>query len=405
MRKIFFLAVFAAYFVPLASVIPIAPDIWLVHYLALLSIFLLGISFVLWQFNPYISVFTALCWFSAVIVTGYHPRALFCVFQIDLACLGMYVVSMLDRRRREIIVRNVCFAAMIQGLWIVVQYFNLDPVFHMLGNEKLSDTVGTIGSRNQAGLFLAVTIPAVTAYYPWMLATSLFGLMMAKTSTTWVAAVAAMAVMVPGVTRKARVFIAVVMAAATALFFLKFESVTSKAVNERIEIAYRSVDDVLNGRVYMEQANRSGTPGTFIKKIVTCHPLFGYGLGNYPRVAPWTQTAYIGTDYPDINAPDGTGTRRGHRYNHAHNDYAEIFFETGILGFFSALSIIASLLFRYIKAEKTRLMKVCFAAVLAHMICALGIFSVHTATSGLLLILFYGCLEGELRNGKNPGVA
>jgi len=198
-------------------------------------------------------------------------------------------------------------------------------------------------------------------------------------------------------------FIICLLISATVLFYAKYERIAYETLIERFNVIKYSILWVENEQ--LEQricAPLTSKESNCPKQIVKTNKWFGYGLGNFMRITPYSQYAFLEKTRTNM------GLNPQHRYEHVHNDYVEVFFEMGRLGFISLMMIILNMFYRVYRAKKTILFKISFCCVLAQMIAALGIYTVHTAVSGMLLIIFYGILEGELKgglcHGTNAGV-
>ena len=167
------------------------------------------------------------------------------------------------------------------------------------------------------------------------------------------------------------------------IFYTNFENLSKIAVKERIDLVKHTISQVNAGKAIMKKDN--------LTKVVMCNPWFGFGLGNFIRISPYTQDVFLYKPIPGI---------KQHVYSHAHNDYAEGFFELGRIGIVLILLLIGDFFYRFIKSRKTILLYLYFSCVLAHMISALGVFTIHTATSGMMLVLFLGLFEGELNEQR-----
>jgi len=393
--------------VPLSGVFPMfGANIWYVQYLALLGVFCIYASLALWKFNKYLSIFIWLCLISVIFVSGnptaiamwklnfiqQHPKSILTLIQIVGACFAIYGISKLNRQQRRIIQNAIIMLFVIQGLWVVLQSLNLDPIFNHIKSNALDDTVGFTGSHNQIGLFFASVSPLIFARMPYLLSFVVYGLWNSTTSFAW--AGSAMGVLFYQFSKDKKIFIQIliILTIASVIFFSQYESLNSVVVGERLTLWKHTIGDVLDGDIDMVMPKVIQGKTFKVREIQKCNPLFGYGLGNFQRYSPYSQGAYIKSTHPDKRYHGDH-----HIYLHAHNDYIETFFDLGIFGFISLLAIIGNLFYRFCRAIKTKELLIYFSCVLAHMITALGIFTVHTAASGMMLILFLGLLEGELR--------
>lgn len=392
MKRFFWLVVFSVFAVPISCMIPLmGTDVWYVQFLALFSCGLLGVSLVLWKFNKYLSIFTIICLFSTitangsidwtrgVVIANQDPASVWMLCQFYLACLAIYGISLFNENQRRWILRAIVGIAIIQGLYVVIQYFNLDPIFNLLGDPSKDDTVGLSGSHNQIGLFLSVTSPLILSVCPLAFPLMIFGIWCSTTSFAWVGLIVSNLFISWFISKKVFCGVAVVLILASIVFFTEFDNYSDEKFQERKDLYIHTTKTVLDGKIRLYKKKGD----IMIQKIITCNSWLGYGFGSFIRISPLSQTFMK--------------KERMHRYSHAHNDYLEVFSDMGKIGFISLMLIIFNFFYLFWKAEKTKILLICFACILAHMINALGIFTVHTANSGLLLILFYGVFMGEIR--------
>jgi O-antigen ligase len=142
-----------------------------------------------------------------------------------------------------------------------------------------------------------------------------------------------------------------------------------------------SVSQVNAGKALMVNDK---TKETMVKK---CNPWFGFGFGQFMKISPYTQKAII---------------KHGvHRYEHAHNDYIEVLFDLGRVGVVLLIALFVDMVLLFKKAKKTPLLVASAAAILAYAVCALAIYTVHTATGGVFLAIYLGLFLAEALNTEN----
>lgn len=384
---IFYRIIVAAVFlVPLSAVVEIPnTDTWYSQYIMLFSLFCIGISAFLWKFNKWVSILSALCWLSAIYTNNQNSRGILILMQFDLSCLAAYVVSMLDEKHHKFILKMIFIVFLLQVGLVTLQFFNLDPIFDLKGHPELDDTVGLSGSKNQVGLFFAIVSPVVISQFPALFPAVIWGLYCSQTTTAWIGLTVAIFVYTCFIWKKSFIMfwgMVFILMACTYFYFTKWDSVTDTARNERWQVVVNTVYEVDTGRMIVQRGN--------IQKQFNCNRWLGYGIGKFMQISPFSQNKYL---------------QYQHRYEHVHNDYIEAFWEMGKLFFMFLMLWVGDLLYRFFSLKnKTKHMIVAFCAVLAQMICSLGIYTVHTAVSGMLLIIFYGILEKELRDGKASGL-
>ena len=380
MNRFFWLSLFAIFFIPLFGSFPInGTDVWYVQYIGLLIVFFLGIALLLWDYNEYISLLLLACLFSALYTAQQHPRAILCLFQINLACIAACVITMLTQIQRKKLLYAVFGLFLIQSLWVILQFFNLDPIFDNLKNLSLDDTVGFSGSKNQIGVFFAVTSPLVLYVFPPAIVLSFIGLYGSLTTTSAIAMFISCIFYLLLTNRKLLPILILIFTLGIGIFYYKFENINMGGkVQERVMLVNKTIQSVNSGSIIIDKNGK--------EMEIESSPLNGFGLGNFIRISPYQQNYYM---------------KSAHRYAHAHNDFVEFIFETGYIGGIIMILLILDMFWRFFRARKNRELVLCFSCILAQLICSLGVFTVHTAVSGMLLVLFYGLFEGALIDGEN----
>lgn len=394
-KSIFYLIAVSIFVIPLSGVIPIrGGDIWFSQFLALISVFILGISLRLWSFNKWLSLMNTCGWFSAVFVSGHHPKSMFEMFTLSFSLLAIPLIARLHSRQREIVVKVLLVMVGIQAMWVVLQYFHLDPIFEYRRFDgvkfvNMDDTVGFSASHNQIGLYFASTLPLVLAYFPWIIPFCVFGLWNSTTSFAWVGSFIGVMFYTSQWNREIVKVVLGFSLICSWVFWGGYDGLNKQVFYERFGLWKQTISQVYHGQAEMRKNDN--------KNVITCNPLFGFGLGNFMRISPHTQEWWF------LDSSTGAMEKQGHVYAHAHNDYVEWFFETGYLGLVIMIGTLFSYLNRFLMANKTKLLMAVSAGIVAHCVTALGIFTVHTAVSGMLLVLLIGLFEGEIR-GTSSGV-
>ena len=181
---------------------------------------------------------------------------------------------------------------------------------------------------------------------------------------------------------------------ASLVFFMRFELISARKIIERVELVQHCVKEVTTGRATMRRVNGQVEQ----RQEITANPLFGFGLGNFMRISPLTQWQFL-----DKSIKKGDGNPI-HRYEHAHNDYVEYFYETGWVGLVVLCWVLVDFAWRFIKANKTKLLVTSFLAVVAQLVCAMGIYTVQTILSATLLVIFLGIFYSEEKHGQPTAV-
>jgi len=401
MAKLYKLTLFTIFFVPLITCLQwltkgkiiFFGDVWYVSYVATVICFQLGVAFVLWKFNRFFSIFLLVCLLSTMcqfsggrIVFAQITRALLTLYQISFAFLTIYMISKMTRNQLKGILKAVVILFLIQGVYVVLQYTNLDPIFNGKGTYmiegRVDDTVGFSGSHNQIGIFFATTAPLILAWCPYLIPLTIFGLWCSTTSAAMLGFVVTTLLVLPKKNKDYLAVLLFVLCVALGVFYIKFENVSRYALNERIVLWKHTIQDTLDGELVLTNGD--------LQKIVRKNSWFGYGLGNFKRLSPYSQKEYLNKLDPE--------REQTHVYGHAHNDYLEVFFELGKIGFVALLLIICHFFLSFWATKKTKILKISFLCILSQMICALAVFTVHTAVSAMLLVIFLGVYWGEWRH-------
>jgi len=396
MKKYFILTLIAIFSIPLAAVIKIpATDVWYSQYLMLFIISCIAASLVLWQFNKTISLLSLYCLFSTIAVAQQSPRAMLCLIHLYLGLFAIYMISKFDRRQRKIILNAMIALFVIQSAWIILQKLGLDMIFNDVDFPRRDATVALSGSYNQVGLYFAVMCPLIIANAPYLGILNGLGLYLSQTTTAVLATVLGIAVYFFITNKRIFLIFLIIGAILSALYWTKVDQPSMEKFADRVNIAKYSILSVNRG--YVELADKpvinSETNEAYLKwwhdkhkerQKIQCNPLFGFGLGNFMRIAPLWQAKFL---------------KMEKIYSHAHNDFIEAYFELGQVGFLFVLFIVADFFYKFFKVHKTKILTISFCAIVTHMLCALGIFTIHTAVSAMMLILFLGIFYGEVRDG------
>ncbi len=380
LSNLFFLTCASIIAVPLVTLVPFGIDLWYVQYLALFSVFCIGISIYLARINIPMGIFLTYCLGNTIFVAKQDPRTMFCLIQIILACLAIDLISRFTKRQANIILTIILGLTIFQGAFVIVQYFNLDPFFTPVNDEWFSRTVGISCSRNQIGLFFAIVSPLVLANAIWITPLVVFGLFCSSTTSAWAGFLAGCICLCSFKLRRELWKVLILLCICSAIFFVKFEHISAPAYKQRIDLYKHTIESVESESVVMKRTQNGNT----FAKEVTCNKWLGYGLGKFTQISVWTQERFLHKG-------------QSHVYSHAHNDLLEIWYELGRVGLLLALFMIGKLFRDFIYARKTKILVICFSCILAQLVSSLGIFTVQTAISGMLLVIFFGLFTGEIR--------
>jgi len=300
------------------------------------------------------------------------------VLYIVLSILGAFSISRLNPKQRKTVLNSIIVLVVIQGILVILQYFKLDPLFNSKNNPATDLPFGFSCSPNQSGVFFGVTLPLVALVFPWALPLSIFGLLVAKTSSVWIGCLAGSVLASSYIIKWRMETVLLIALATTIVFYGYFEKQSGASIQERLDVYSHTTIAAATGKM----------PLYINDRVITAkwNPIFGCGIGTFPKLGPHNQTGYI---------------HAAHRYDHAHNDYIEIFFENGYLGLLTIVMVIINGIGAFIRAKKTKILIIVSSCLVVQLVSALGIFVIHTATSGFLLIIMYGLFLGETKR-NNP---
>ncbi len=237
--------------------------------------------------------------------------------------------------------------------------------------------VGFSGSKDQIGTFFAITLPIMLHLWPPLIIISLFGLFISKSSFAMVAGLSSGLFYAYFRCRRLFYSLLALFIFCGGMFFMKIEQLNLQDFKTRIDVWKHSVQAITAKKIDVEFRGN--------KIIKRCNPLLGYGFSTFNNIFPYVPQK------ENFNYRD-------EKFTHAHNDYVEIFFELGVVGFLALIMIIVGMFKDFIRQDKTREFVLYFSCILAFGLNAMGNFVASIAVSGMLLIVFYGLLRGE-QNG------
>src|SRR3990167_211687 len=401
-KRFLILTCLGIFIVPLSSIYPVGPELWYPQFLALFSFFSIGIIMAIWDTSKGLALMNIVALFSVIFVSDHSPRGIILFVQFLLSCFSIHIISKINRKYFKWIIFSIIGIFIIQSLWATLQHFKLDPIFDLKKDITNDDTVGFSGSHNQLGVFFASTGPLVLFYSPFLFPLTLWGLWCSTTSTAWVAYILSSSLMITHFTDKwvCLIIILLILTASTA-FFIKVEKLSSESFRERREIAINSIKAVINGHIVMRvkqfpQNFNSDIDSPILIKPIKCHPFFGFGFGNFIRISPHTQKPYL--------VIPGEKEKHHHVYEHAHNDIVEWVFETGYVGAAALFLAFIEFIWAFVVANKTKILMMAFFCIFSHFITSLGVYAVHTAVSGIFLIIWLGLFWGEIKHEPKTGL-
>ena len=398
MKKLHYLIIAALFIVTFSFILDIGffkrvfpiigiTNIWYIQWTFLFFMCYVFACLRIFCFNWTYGLLALVCTYSAFFVGSQHPRCMLVLTQFIFALLGVEMVSKISYQNLNKILKSIIFLVLAQGLWVIVQTMNLDPFFNSTHDKMIDDTVGFSGSHNQIGLFFAMTMPLIISSFIYILPLSLFGLFKSTTAFAVAGAVVSCFFYIMFSCKKFIVsFLSIVILFST-LYFSFSDNIDKMLFKERFSLWGFLINSVNDGNILL---NYNGQ-----HVLIETHWAKGYGFGNFMRVAPLAQKeGFMDKIYEHV------GFTAQHVYEHAHNDYIELFFETGYPGAISLMILILYSVYKFIRAKKTKILIIATSCIVAQMVTAMGIYTVQTAISGMLLIIFLGIFEKGVNNGK-----
>jgi len=360
----------------ISSIVPcFNQPVWYAQYLGLLFFLCLGISVVIWDFDKILSAFSLFALLSAFFITSLAPRAIVLLFQINLSLLACYGISKFNAKQRKIVCWAILGVVILQYVWITLQYFNIDPIFKSLIRQGHSEVVGFNGAKDQLGSFFAITFPIVLGTCPVLIPLSLIGLFLAKSSFAFISAIISGLIYLYYTNKKYfKVFIMLIIISSV-LFFKYADNPKFADFETRGNVWKHSVKATIEGKINIENNNQ--------KLELKTKPIYGYGLGNFLRI------------FPFVPQQDGFNYVN-EKFEHAHNDFVEFFFEFGWIGL-ALLTVFAfSFVSSFLASGKTQEIVLYFSSLIAYFLNANGNFLSHLGFSGMMLIVLYSLYRGSL---------
>ena len=387
--KIAIFVVISLFIILLAGILPLnGSPVWYGQYLGLLLCLFVGISLFLWNFNPFLSIFTILCVFSTFFITNISPRAIILLIQLYLGYICAYGLSKFNQKQRKIVLRGILSLVFLQCFWLILQLFNKDPIFKSLYNYNLA-IVGLSGSKDQLGSFFALITPVLMNFHPLLIFVSIFGLVLSKSSFAFMAAIIGGLLYYRLLDKKKFKFLSLILVVFGICFVLTYDKPKLADFGIRANVWNYSIKSVIKGNIYIEKNN--------MKVIVNTNPLFGYGFGNYLTIFPYVPQSEA-QKYFNAKFQFNCITEK---FTHAHNDFVEYFFELGWLGLFAMIGLVLNFIWGFIKSKKSPELILYFSSIVVYLLNSTGNFLSQMAMSGAFLIIFYGFYMGVRReNGQ-----
>lgn len=369
---IYWLVALSVFLIPMSAIVPIPGTIlWYGQFIALLTLGFLFLINIIWHTYKPLACIGLMSLFSYIFIAQTNPRALMCLVAAFSGL--MLIVAVRNMKDVRHVYGAILAMAFIQGVYVVFQHFGIDPFFKKLGGPG-TDVVGFVGSHNQLGIYYAGIIPFLISS-PLLLPVAIIPLMLAKCSSAVIGAFAG-ALFYAEQTRKLVMPVAILILAFCFLPWLK-NDIAPNVFKERSALLQLTTSQVLSGRLVTDDG-----------QVIKANPLLGFGIGNFFMYSHLSQKGII------INEGQ-------HRYEHAHNDLVEVLFDFGIIGMIVVLWTIYMFFNAFLTCvNRTRLMTISFASLLAQGIASLGVYVIHAPVSFFMFCLTTGLFLHEVNHAN-----
>lgn len=148
-----------------------------------------------WRQNKWVSMFCALATISMLYpLYSRHSYLSFVAVLLGVVWY-MILVQFFNRDNINMLYNSICLIALVNILWLVLQRFNMDPLFAAGAVSARGTPVALMGNINFASALLAICFPAfLRKYWFWVLPALLWGLVRAHSTGGAVSVAAAVCV-------------------------------------------------------------------------------------------------------------------------------------------------------------------------------------------------------------------
>ena len=261
--------------------------------------------------------------------------------------------------KTEVVLKLICVSFLFQLAWMVMQKFRFDPVFYgvnAIGKPVEPNSfplVGWSGNPSLLAIFFAFTSFLFLSHFRIKNTNVLFFLIiiplfLLKNATANIAFTAGLIFYLfnrASYTNKVRLFWVCVLS----LIYLIF-------------VKHPNFDRIIIWK-------------QLLKHVFVSRPFVGKGI-NY---------------FANLLITDKTGTV----WAEAHNDYLQILFETGIVGFVLFMAFIVSKFKEFFKNYRTPFQLSLMSCLVAYLVSALSLFPMHLAEHSFYTICILTCLENS----------
>lgn len=371
------------FIVPMASLISIKGTIiWYPELLALIALGFICLAMLFWTTNKFISMFLIYATFSYLFICSQSPRTMLCLITGYSGIIFSHFVSKSDSSK---IYKALAVFAGLNAILLLLQILNKDPFFVSPTGVFMDRIVGFIGTRNQIGIFYAGITTLLMSISPWFLLMAL-PILLVKCSSALVGLCIGLNTLLFLKGSRKLSFLIVSVLLASSLVWVKC-GYKSGEIAERIQLWKLTISQTVSGKLVSDDGQH----------ILKANPLFGFGLGNFFSYSQYSQGSVI--------SPKDT-----HRYEHAHNDLVEAFFEFGYIGLILIFLCISKVISDFIEClhighPNTKNLIITFCSLITLSICSMGVYVFHAPVSLFLFCLFLGLFYREVNHAKQGTIA
>ena len=393
MNKFLILIIIGIFLIPISSIIPSLGGLWYSQYISLSICLFFGIALFLWNFNKTLAIFDIICILSAFLITNLNSRAIILLFNLNFGCLGVYLLSKFNQQQRQVIIRSIFILFLLQYLWLILQANNIsipinikgrhiDITFKSIYDINKKELVAFSASPDQLGTFFALTLPVALYIHPLFALLSLAGIFISKSAFAFISGISGGLIYFYFIRKKIFKILLILILPIFLLFYFKYaDKLTSADFKTRGGVWKYAIQSTLKGNINIEHFGNNIT--------IKTNSLYGYGLGKFLLYFPFV---------PQKSNHFNFATEK---FNHAHNDYIEIFFELGIIGIISLIALLTNFFKNFISAKKSKELIMLFSCLVVYLLNSSGNFLSQIAVSGMLLMIYYGMFKGAMReNGQ-----
>lgn len=267
------------FLIPLCGVIHnFYQPVWYTQYLGMLLFLFCILGIYLKRLDKYLSYFYLLCIFSTFFVANLSPRAIVLLFNFGLCGLASYQISKLGHEERKKITYAILGLVLLQGILVLLQSYNLDPIFNSISNPGKDDTVGFAGSKDFIGSFFALTFPVSLSIHPLLALINLAGLCLSRSSFAFVAGIVSGLFYLFHTSKKIFYISLASFALCGLIFFTQCDKLRMADFQARGNVWKHAIQSTVKGQIEIKKENLI---------MVNSNSLLGFGFGNFQTLFPY----------------------------------------------------------------------------------------------------------------------